>query len=116
MQNGLQKIPELSHLPLALEFAKSDADRMLLELYLTQKTAARPIMAPPDKPPERTRTLRDAFAALANDSEFLADAAKVGVDVDIMPGERLDQLIRSITAAPVSVTDKLAAILSAGSK
>jgi len=116
MQNGLQKIPELNHLPLALEFAQSDADRVLLELYLTQKTAARPIIAPPDMPLERVRTLRSAFTELANDSEFLADAAKSGVDIDIMPGERLDRLIQSITAAPPAFTERLATILSGGSK
>jgi tripartite-type tricarboxylate transporter receptor subunit TctC len=116
MQNGLQKVPELEHLPLAVEFARTDDDKRLLELYLTQKTAARPIMAPPEMPPERVQTLRTAFAALASDSEFLADAAKSGVDIDIMPGERLDRLIQSIAAAPAPITDRLAALLSPAGK
>jgi tripartite-type tricarboxylate transporter receptor subunit TctC len=116
MQNGLQKVPELEHLPLALEFTKSDADRQLLELFLTQKTAARPIMAPPGLAAERVQTLRTAFSSLANDREFLADAAKSGVDIDIMPGRRLDQLIHSITSAPRDVSERLARILSSSGK
>jgi hypothetical protein len=33
--------------PNALDFAKTDADRKVIEPYLTQKQVARPIIAPP---------------------------------------------------------------------
>src|SRR5207253_825269 len=82
--------PELPDLPNALDFAKSDAERKILQLYFTQKTAARPVIAPPGIPAERLAILRTAFAALASDRDFLADAEKSSLDVDPMPGEEVD--------------------------
>ena len=78
MQGALQKEPELGGLPSALDFVKNDADRKVLELHFTQKTAARPLLAPPEVPPERVALLRKAFEDLAKDKEFLAEADKAG--------------------------------------
>src|SRR5215472_6087710 len=75
MQAALHKEPELAGLPSALDFVKNDADRKVMELYLTQKTLARPLIVPPGVPPARLAALKEAFAALARDNEFLADAA-----------------------------------------
>ena len=74
MQAALNKDPELSNLPTALDFVRDDADRKVIELYLTQKTLARPIIAPPGIAPERLAVLKNAFGALAQDKDFLADA------------------------------------------
>src|SRR5262245_27878766 len=78
MQSTLQRdpelYPELHGVPLALDFVKNDADRRVMELYLTQKTVARPVIAPPGVPTDRIEALRQAFAALAHDRAFLADA------------------------------------------
>src|SRR5215471_10632429 len=51
LQGALQRDPELPDLPSVLDFVKSDADRRVLELYFTQKTIARPVIAPPGIPP-----------------------------------------------------------------
>src|SRR4029078_4437094 len=45
MQGALKSDPELGKLPNALDFIKNDADRKVLELHFTQKTAARPLIA-----------------------------------------------------------------------
>jgi hypothetical protein len=74
MQAAVNKDPELSNLPTALDFVRDDADRKVIELYLTQKTLARPIIAPPGIAPERLAVLKNAFGALAQDKDFLADA------------------------------------------
>ena len=63
-------------MPFALDFVKNDADRAVMELYLTQKTVARPVLAPPGVPADRVAALRAAFAALATDQQFLADGAE----------------------------------------
>src|SRR5260370_364779 len=51
MQAALQKDPELPDVPSAVEFVKNDAARGVMELYLSQKTLARPLIAPPRIPP-----------------------------------------------------------------
>jgi tripartite-type tricarboxylate transporter receptor subunit TctC len=103
LQSGLKNDPELPDLPNALDFAKTDSDRKVLELFFTQKTAARPVIAPPGIPAERLAILRTAFAALAKDREFLADAEKSNLDVDPMSGEEVDKVVALITSAPTDV-------------
>src|ERR1700704_736794 len=82
LQSALHNDPELPDVPNALEFAKTDSDRKVIELFLTQKQVARPIIAPPGVPAARLIVLRAAFAALAHDHEFLADAERSGLEVD----------------------------------
>ena len=106
LQSGLKNDPELPNIPNALEFAKTESDRKVIELFLSQKTVARPIIAPPAVPAERIAILRKAFAALATDREFLADAEKSNLDVDPIPGEEVDKVIALITSAPREVVER----------
>src|SRR5262245_36331941 len=93
MQAALQKEPELPDVPFALDFVKSPADRQVLELNFTQKTAARPVVAPPGVPADRVAALRAAFAALARDQDFLADAERSKLEIAPLPDEALDTVI-----------------------
>jgi hypothetical protein len=106
LQGGLKNDPELPDLPNALSFAKTESDRKVLELFFTQKTAARPVIAPPGVPAERLAILRTAFAKLATDKDFLADAEKSSLDVDPMSGEEVDKIVALITSAPPDVVDR----------
>jgi hypothetical protein len=54
LQGALQRDRDLPDLPSALDFVANDADRKVMELFFTQKTIARPVIAPPDIPPERS--------------------------------------------------------------
>jgi tripartite-type tricarboxylate transporter receptor subunit TctC len=99
-------------LPSALDFAKTDADRRVMELFFTQKTIARPIIAPQGIPPERLAALRAAFAALAADQEFLADAEKSGLDVTPIPGDAVEKVIALIASTPTDVADRFAKIFT----
>jgi len=101
MQGGLQRDPELKDLPSALDFVRNDADRRVLELFFTQKTVARPVIAPPGIPAERLASLRAAFAALAKDPEFLkvvAESEKEG---------KLTTQIESVLMTPTDYSPKL---------
>jgi tripartite-type tricarboxylate transporter receptor subunit TctC len=108
MQGALESDPELGDLPNALDFIKNGADRKVLELHFTQKTAARPVIAPPDVPAERVALLRKAFAALAHDQEFLADVERSKVEFGFVPGEEIDKIVAQIAATPADVADRYA--------
>jgi tripartite-type tricarboxylate transporter receptor subunit TctC len=112
LQGALQRDPELPDLPSALDFVKSDMDRRLMQLYLTQKTIARPVIAPPGIPPERLAVLRAAFAALASDREFLADAEKSGLDVAPVGGEAVDRVVELIAGTPSDIAERFAKIFA----
>jgi hypothetical protein len=108
MQGALKSDPELGNLPNALDFIKNDADRKVLELHFTQKTAARPVVAPPAVPAERVAILRNAFTALARDTEFLADTERSKVEFDFVPGEEVGKVVALIAATPADVADRYA--------
>ena len=108
MQGALKSDPELGNLPNALDFIKNDSDRKVMELHFTQKTAARPLVAPPGVPPERIAMLRNAFEALAKDKEFLAEADKLKLEIDFVPGAEIDKVVARIAATPPGVAERYA--------
>lgn len=108
LQGALKSEPELGRLPNALDFIRNDADRKVLELHFTQKTAARPLVTPPGVPLERVALLRKAFAELTKDKEFLADAEKAKLEFDYVPGEEIDKIVKQIAATPPDVADRFA--------
>jgi len=108
MQGALNKDPELDDLPNALDFAKTAADRKVLELHFTQKTAARPIISPPGVPAERVAILVSAFNALATDREFLADAEKSRQEIALVPSEEVEKVVALIVSTPPEIVDRYA--------
>jgi hypothetical protein len=108
MQGALRKEPELGNLPSALDFIKNDADRQVLELHFTQKMAARPVVAPPGVAPERLAILRRAFAALARDPEFLAEAEKGHIEFSFVPAEEVEKVVALIVATPADIAERYA--------
>jgi hypothetical protein len=77
-----------------------DRGRKALELYLTQKTAARPMVAPPCVPTERKKILLKALVKLRQDNEFLEDAKLSMLEIEILPGGAVQEVIGMIAAAP----------------
>jgi tripartite-type tricarboxylate transporter receptor subunit TctC len=106
LQGALQNNPELADVPNALDFIRSPSDRKVLELYFTQKTAARPVIAPPGIPADRLAVLRSAFMALASDQEFLAEADRTKMDVALMSGEEVEKIVALISSAPPDVVER----------
>ena len=104
LQGALTKNPELPDVPEALSFAKGDLERRTLELFFTQKTAARPMLAPPGVPADRMKILRDGFVAMGNDPDFLADAEKTKLEVGLISGAEVEKAIGLITGAAPEVT------------
>ncbi len=112
MQGALQRDRDLPDLPSALDFVRNESDRKVMELFFTQKTIARPVIAPPDIPAERLALLRAAFAALAKDREFLADAEKSSLDVAPISGDAVDKVVALIAGTPADVADRFAKVFA----
>jgi hypothetical protein len=108
LQGALTNEAELGALPNALDFIKNDADRKVMELHFTQKTAARPLAAPPEVPPERLALLRQAFEALARDKEFLAEMDKAQMEFDFVPGPAIDKIVAQIAATAPEIAARYA--------
>jgi tripartite-type tricarboxylate transporter receptor subunit TctC len=116
MQIALEKDAELPGIPFALDYVKNESDRKVMELNLTQKTIARPIVAPPGVPADRLAALRGAFAALTKDEEFLADAKKAKIEVSPLAGPAVDKVVAVITGTPPDVAVRYATMMAPAKK
>ena len=112
LQAGLHKLPNLPDVPNALDYVKNDTDRKVMELYLAQKEAARPVLAPPGVPSDRVAALRQAFAALADDKAFLDDAAKSRATVNPTSAESITHVVQLIAGTPSDISKKLTEALT----
>jgi tripartite-type tricarboxylate transporter receptor subunit TctC len=116
MQLGTRKHPELADVPFVLDFAGNDVDRKALELIFSRQMMAYPFAAPPDVPADRVQQLRQAFAAVMKDPEYLADAKKQNLDIDPMTGGEIETMVRDIYASPPAVIARAKAALEEGKK
>jgi tripartite-type tricarboxylate transporter receptor subunit TctC len=108
LQGALKNEPELGALPNALDFIKNDTDRKVLALHFTQKTAARPLVAPPEVPADRIAILRKAFAELAKDKEFLDEADKLKLEISFVSGEEIDKVVAQVASTPPDIAERYA--------
>jgi tripartite-type tricarboxylate transporter receptor subunit TctC len=111
VQAGLRKAKDLQHVPLALELAKNDKQRAVLELAFSPQAIAWSFAAPPEVPADRVAILRKAFLAALEDKDFLAEAERLKLGIDPMSGEDVLAQINKIYAAPKDVIAQARAIM-----
>jgi len=97
LQTTAKSHPELTKVPLAISYAKTDDARNLINsLVHSVGPAARPYLLPPGTPKDRLLTLRKAFIAVMKDPEFLAEANKANLDINPLDGDELTQSVKDI--------------------
>ena len=110
VQMGLQKLPNLPDVPSALDLVLEPESRQLLELILIRQEAGRPFAAPPGVPADRLDALRRAFDATMKDSAFLAEAAKVQLEVDPLSATEIERLLAAAYGTPKVIVRRAAAL------
>src|SRR6185312_6914759 len=100
IQMGPKVTHEFGEVPSIFEFAKSDADRQVMELHFKQILLGRPVAAPPGLPEATLETLRTAFMQTMQDPEFLSDARKVNIDIDPASSTEVDKLLAQFSNYP----------------
>jgi tripartite-type tricarboxylate transporter receptor subunit TctC len=106
VQLSLTKHPELPDVPLVTDFAKTDEQRAILKLIFARNVMGRPYVAPPNLPPERLATLRQAFMDTMKDKDFLAEADKAQLEVNPVSGEDVEKLVKDVYATPPDIIAK----------
>ena len=109
-QMSIEKHPELPDIPAIIDYAKTADDRKVFEFLFAPQDMGRPFFAPPGVPAERVAALRAAFARTLKDAQFLAEAEKMGVEVQHVGGERIQQLVERIYASPADVIARAKAV------
>ena len=92
-------------MPLAIDLAKNEHDRQILEFAALPLAIGRPFVIGQDVPPARTTILRAAFDGTMKYAQFLADAKKINFHVTPTSGKDLQELIAITLAAPRSVIE-----------
>src|SRR4029077_18502035 len=87
VQFGDGRAAEIKDVPAVVEFAASDEDRELWRFFTLKFKMARPLILPPEVPPERVKALQDAFEATMRHASFLEEARKIGLDINPLNGE-----------------------------
>jgi tripartite tricarboxylate transporter family receptor len=113
LQYNAEPHPELPGVPLVMSLARSDAERAAMRLLFARTEYARPFFLPPDVPRERVEALRRAFDATMKDPAFLAEAAKLQLEVSPMTGEAVQAVVGEIARTPPVVANRVRAALEA---
>ena len=108
------KIPEVpSVFELLDQYNASEAKRRLVHTYLgLWGFGSMPILTTPGIPAERLKLLRDAYAKMFTDPEFIEDTAKKGWEPRPVSGAELGALAKEVVNQPPEVSAALKRILS----
>jgi tripartite-type tricarboxylate transporter receptor subunit TctC len=112
LQVTAKAFPDLPNVPLAINLAKTDEARRLIQVGAQNSSAfARPFVLPPGTPKERVQVLRKAFQDTLRDSAFLAEAEKAKLTLDPVTGEELEGMIGELFTLDAALLAKLKSIL-----
>jgi len=100
---GARRSAEFGAVPRVLDYAKTDAQRAVLEVLFSQLLLGRPLAGPPGMPAERLAALRSAFDATMKDADLRAEADKLGLDIDPASAAEVDELLKRYAAYPAEV-------------
>jgi tripartite-type tricarboxylate transporter receptor subunit TctC len=103
LQMGPKRDRDLPDVPLWTDFAKTPEDKAVLNLIGSSVAIGRPFLAPPGVPADRVALLRKAFLATFADKTFIAEAEKQHIDVEVLTGEELQQIVDEIVGASPAV-------------
>ena len=106
------RLPEFADAPTARELAENPEDRNLIEILEIPYAMSRPYAAPPDVPPERAKALQAAFEATHKDPAYLAEAAKLNIDVSPITGADIRKLIDQIARTPADQLKRIEKLIS----
>ena len=108
LQVAPRPLPGLAHVPLAVDLARTEEARRLVEVALHDQSAmARPFVLPPGVP--RIAHARSARRSKPRSAirRSLADAQRAGLDVDPVPGEEIQRLVERLFNLSPAVVDRL---------
>lgn len=112
VQAGLRTIPELESTPSASSLAAGPDQRQILKMIFVSLAMARPFAAPPGIPADRQVALVSAFEKMAGDPEFLKEAEKLNLNVELVRSTTIDALLEEAYATPSEIIRKTVEVIS----
>jgi tripartite-type tricarboxylate transporter receptor subunit TctC len=104
--------PDLPKVPLAINYARTDEARELIDAGIQKmQVILRSYVLPPGTPKDRVQVLRRAFMETMKDQEFIADANKSKLGVDPVTGEEAEEIVRLLFKLRPSTVARLKEVL-----
>jgi putative tricarboxylic transport membrane protein len=114
-QTGRKRDPRAGDTPTIYElmdrYKTPEIIRRAVEVLTLGDGFGHPMMAPPNTPADRVKTLREAYAKALRDPELVAAAQKGRWDIEPVSGEELQSLADRIMVQPPAVVDQVKKIL-----
>src|SRR5919106_755389 len=105
-------VPDLPKVPVAIELAKTEEARKLIQIGIHDTAAiTRPYALPPGTPKDRVQILRRAFRETMKDKDFLAEAVKSKLDIDPLSGEDVEKIVAGLFKLDSAMVAKMSEIL-----
>jgi tripartite-type tricarboxylate transporter receptor subunit TctC len=115
VQTGDQRNHRLPDTPTIWELMDQekgmDAKKRLARVVLGPGAFGRPILATPGIPAERVKLLREAYANMLKDPEFVAEAKKRQWELAPVSGERLEALAKEVIHQPPDIVERMKKIM-----
>jgi hypothetical protein len=112
LQVGLTKEPELPNVPLLLDLAKNEEERIIFRFFSNVTALTRPMTTGPGVPADRVAALRKAFMDTMTDPEFVAEATKLNAEISpSMDGETVQRLTLEILNTPPNILERVRSVM-----
>ena len=95
--------PGIENLPVDEDLTTDKIGKTIMAMRSAGDLIGRPFIAPPGTPAEVMNILRDGFARVSKDSEFLGECKKMGITVDYTPANECMKSLAYLFSQPDTV-------------
>ena len=108
VQYGPERLQGLGDVPFAPDLLGNEDDRLLMQVGIAPLALGRPLVMPPDAPPDRVAAMRKALAETFADPEFLAEGERIGLGLNApRTGAQLQDVIARAYQSPPRIIERL---------
>ena len=115
IQTGRKRDGRLGDVPTLYELMDKqktpDSLRRMATVILSSGGFGRPMVAPPGMAPDVARTIRDSYAKMLKDPEFIGEVKKRRYDLEPVSWEEMQSLANEVTGQPPEVVERVKKIL-----
>ena len=112
LQYGLTPNPELPNVPLAGNIVQTESAKRLMSVFMNAADVGYSLMAAPETPEDRVKTLRDAFQQMVVDPQYLEDAHRIENSVFPLGGAELEKMIKETSVISPEIREAAAKALT----
>jgi tripartite-type tricarboxylate transporter receptor subunit TctC len=98
--------PDLPNVPALGELGDNLEAKQLLGLYAGTGAIGRSFFGPPGLRPAVMKALRDGFAAMSKDPQFISDASQINAELEVGSGEEVQKAVEQTLNVPESVLQR----------